>query len=134
MSHDAGMEIPANTTHSDPLAQARARLDALAALGEDWDSYGAVPIAPLAIRTAFHLMDRVVQHGGRAPYFVGPIPYGGVEIEYRNGNRSIEIDIHPDKKLDILTVLGDGAVAIREARYDVPLSDVFRMIDRILGE
>lgn len=124
---------------TDPLARADRRLADLARLEEDWDSYGAAPIAPGAIKLAAHLMRRVLMHrsyppGFAEPYFVGPIPHGGVEIEWRNCDKRVEIDVRPDSSLDVLTVTGTGPSTRREARQNVPVMDALRLIEGILEE
>ncbi|MDQ6601635.1 MAG: hypothetical protein M3176_14435 [Chloroflexota bacterium] len=122
---------------TDPLARADRRLADLARLEDDWDSYGAAPIAPEAIKIAAHLMRRVLMHrpyppGFAGPYFVGPIPYGGIEIEWRNCDKRVEIDVRPDGSLDVLIVTGTGASTKREARQDVPVMDALRLIEDTL--
>jgi len=119
---------------TDPLVRADQRLADLARLEEDWDSYGAAPIAPEAIKIASHLMRRVLMHRPYPPYFVGPIPYGGVEIEWRNCDKRVEIDVRPDGSLDVLTVTGTGPSTRREARQNVPIMDALRLIEGILEE
>jgi hypothetical protein len=64
---------------------------------------------------------------------VGPIPYGGIEVEYRGSERHIDMDVRPDKTFDVLLMRGQGVEAAREARSGVPLTDVLRLIGDIVG-
>ena len=58
-------------------------LDAFAALNADWDSYGALPISPVAIEKARILL---------ASLAVVPLPSGGVQVEIGD----VEIEAHAD--------------------------------------
>lgn len=133
VAYDRPMDAAVQAHWSELLAPARARLAEFATYEEDWDSYGAAPIAPAAITTASYLMHRVLQRTGRAPFFVGPIPYGGIEVEYRGGERRIDVDVRPDETFDVLLVRGQGVEAAREARSSIPLTDVLRLIGDVVG-
>ncbi len=64
------------------------RLDDIAKLGSDWDSYGADPPSPLAIDMASKFLRIVDEKLGRLaleqsrPQIVAPRPDGGIQIEW----------------------------------------------------
>ncbi len=76
------------------------RLDDIAKLGSDWDSYGADPPSPLAIDMASKFLRIVNEKLGRLaleqsrPQIVAPRPDGGIQIEW--GTRPVKIAIHTD--------------------------------------
>lgn len=67
------------------------RLNELASLVQDWDSYGAGPIDRSALRTADALT------------FV-PTPHGGIQIELHAGGIDLEIEITSTGKVDEVNV------------------------------
>jgi hypothetical protein len=112
--------------HADPesegdlLASIRDRLDELARLGEDWDSYGAHPPAATAIDEALRFAAQVLEvywstaRERALPTSISPLPSGGVELEWRTPDRLLAIDVGPDGEWGYLRRIGAG----REARYD----------------
>ena len=58
------------------------RLDNLAALAENWDSYGAKPVAPESIATMRSVVAELHAQGAPKPH-VYPTPDGGVQCEWR---------------------------------------------------
>jgi len=91
--------------------EAAQRLDAFALLSARWDTYDAKPIAPAAIHEARRLLAAVAQQftdqTERAkPFFVAPLPYGGVQIEWRRPKAGIEVEIGPDGQFGYLLTIG----------------------------
>lgn len=122
----------------DPLAAARQRLGELATLPEDWDSYGAAPIDAGAVERAEHIMSHVSLQGDSVhptpePYFVGPIPDGGIEIEWRHAGQRLDIDVRPDGRFDALRVMGSGPYAERWAESDLSERAVIEVIRSFLA-
>lgn len=74
------------------------RLNRLATLPQNWDSYGAAPISPEAIQTARGILRSVFALGGTSiPLpFVAPSPDGGIELEWKTtSNKELMLEIPP---------------------------------------
>lgn len=70
-----------------PFAAALEQLDAIAALPEDWDSYGASHIAPAAVLVARALLSELAalpRARALPPFHVAPIPTGGIQLEWEH--------------------------------------------------
>src|SRR3954447_19079229 len=92
--HDAAVAPPSLNDEID-------QLNALAHLEPDWDSYGAAPISPKAITQARALIERVASKAARLgreahPYYIGPTPIGGIQVEWRGNGRESQIEVRPD--------------------------------------
>jgi hypothetical protein len=77
------------------------RLDHLARLPQNWDSYGAVPISPNAITRARSTLRQILSVGGEdIPLpFIAPSPNGGVELELTTASgRELMLDISPGEE------------------------------------
>lgn len=69
-----------------PFAAALEQVNAIAALPDDWDSYGASRIAPAAVHVARALLNELASlPRARAllPFHVAPIPTGGIQLEWK---------------------------------------------------
>lgn len=74
-----------------PVAAWLDQLESIAALPEDWDSYGAVRIAPLAVATVRELLNGLAARPRAAkllPFHVAPIATGGVQLEWKSADGS----------------------------------------------
>lgn len=86
------------------------RLDELAALPDDWDSYGAPALSAVAIQAARHLLMRLEESVGwpraaaTTPSHIAPLPSGGVQLEWTGPTKDIEVEISPDGKLAYLLI------------------------------
>lgn len=67
------------------------RLDVLASLKENWDSYGGSPITEKALRIARLMLT--------APTIV-PMSCGGIQLEWHKNGMDIEIAINEDGVID----------------------------------
>ena len=91
------------TSPSRPLLQATKKLiRVFADLEENWDSYGAVPITSDTITRALDLVDRLavilLGHYSDIPEpFVAPCSDGGIQFEWDNDGRELEIVVSPDR-------------------------------------
>jgi len=92
------------------LRQARVDLAGLRSLVENWDTYGGHPPTEMALASAGALLDYiewalgVVTRERTQPYFVGPLPNGGVTIEWRNGPEQLGIDVEPTGQFGYILV------------------------------
>jgi len=84
--------------NNDAKQWALMQFDEMTVLEQDWDSYGADPISPVAIETASKLLQSVEKQCGNEAYeklmIVAPRPDGGVQIEWKTW--PLEIDVHTD--------------------------------------
>jgi hypothetical protein len=68
---------------------------ALRLLGPSWDSYGSPPIREEVIDAAAEFVSYFEPHAITRPYVV-PLPTGGLQLEWHDGARVLEIEFeHP---------------------------------------
>lgn len=131
------------TLTSDTLSRgwmqwASERLDEIAKLGPDWDSYGADPPSPLAIAIAYELLLIVDINFGRVAYeqsqpqVVAPRADGGIQIEW--GTRPIEIAVHADPTgaLGYLFKDQQGSVPTYEEVPSASLDKIIQLIATVV--
>lgn len=113
-----------------------------AGLEWDWDAYGAKPIQPAAIAGArgflelltrrYPMLDRALQ-----PFAVVPVPDGGVQLEWRAGDREVDVEINPDGSVSYLMVeSNDGKCTYQEAERIDPqeaLAQVARVLTALVS-
>jgi hypothetical protein len=77
-------------------------------LPRNWDTYGGLPSRLRAIRRAEAILQSVARDfSGQVhakPYFVGPLPDGGVTLEWRRDGYELGVDISPRGQLGFLYV------------------------------
>jgi hypothetical protein len=119
------------------LAPALNRLQEIGDLPADWDSYGANPPSPAAIREARWILENIASRflllGESAePWLVGPRADGGVLIEWRGPGGAIEVHVEPDATLGYLWD-GEGTPqpGMEEADGASP-EDIERQLARVL--
>ena len=98
-----GHELP------EPLRPLRPPIDLILGLRElpdDWDSYGSPPIDDRAVACGLVLLIQAEQENAPAPQ-VCPVPGGGVQLEWQNGPRALELEALPDGSAQFLRVDGD---------------------------
>ena len=88
-----------------PLAAWLDQLESIAALPENWDSYGASRIAPSAVTTARALLNeltvRALPPDRLLPFHIAPIPTGGIQFEWKGRDRSaLELWIDGEGQID----------------------------------
>jgi hypothetical protein len=116
------------------------RLLTFAALGRDWDSYGAEPISNDAIEGAQLLLSAVASQAeyklGRRvkPFAVAPLADGGVQLEWRGVEYTIEVEVTPDGRCGYLVVAGesDELTSVEEAE-DLLLNAVVPKVLHVIG-
>ncbi|HWS83221.1 MAG TPA: hypothetical protein VN207_03075 [Ktedonobacteraceae bacterium] len=120
------------------MRRASDRLDDIAKLGPDWDSYGADPPSPLAITIASKLLLIVDKKFGKLvyeqsqPQVVAPRADGGIQIEW--GTRPVEIAVHadPSGSLGYLYVDRQGDVPTYEEVPSASWDEVLRLIAKVV--
>lgn len=87
-----------------PFAAALEQVDAIAALPDDWDSYGASRIAPAAVQAVCALLNELAslpRTRTLLPFHVAPIPTGGVQLEWKRPDGSaLELWIGGQAEID----------------------------------
>ncbi|MHB8646742.1 MAG: hypothetical protein ACYDAR_13210 [Thermomicrobiales bacterium] len=116
--------------------EATQRLDEFAMLHSGWDTYDAKPIAATAIHEARQLLAAVArqfagQPDSAKPFFVAPLPYGGVQIEWRRANKEIEVEIGPDGRFGYLLTSGEDENRTFEEKDDVSADTVLDLVTRL---
>jgi len=76
------------------------RLVTLSQLTDDWDSYGAEPIAVDALKSAFELVASTMSDDTPTPGIV-PTPGGGIQFEWHTANIDLEVEIAPSGFLSV---------------------------------
>lgn len=121
-----------------PQATALRKLDKLKNLPEDWDSYGADPINPIAIAKAKSIITSVMIAFGD---IVGnvvrltdviPIADGGVQLEWIGPHAELEIEISPNGNIGLLYISGSGDKRNYVESGDNSLNDVYTVIARLI--
>jgi hypothetical protein len=121
------------------LAAACQRLAELAALQADWDSYGADPPTDLAITTARQVLEavagRLASAAGAtpAPYFIAPVPTGGVQLEWTGPCSEIEVEVGPEGALGYLLVRREGDAETEQVQARVSPAQVVDAVAGVLG-
>jgi hypothetical protein len=116
------------------LREAFARLDELADIGPDWDSYGADPPTDLALGVArsFFLIvaNRFAERWGEKalPSHIAPIPTGGILAEWSGPKADLEIHIGPDGQLGHLVIDRRGSEPVYREASLTPALTAFELI------
>ena len=88
---------------SEWLESANERIDHLAELPHNWDGYGSPAISQPALDGAAQLMSFLASELPPIPT-VGPVPGGGLQLEWRHGVRELELELLPNGTIEYLTV------------------------------
>jgi hypothetical protein len=121
------------------LRAALQRLDELAKLERDWDSYGALPLTSTALIQADALMRKIAKRygptlgDGAAPYTLMPIADGGVSIEWRGPNATLELDIGPIGMLSYLLIDNSTGERQFEEEAEVGERQALDAVRRVVG-
>jgi len=89
------------------MATPSEQLQAMRQLGEDWDGYGAAAPQAAAIDLAQEFTALLETMLRKSPsqsgvLHVSPTRVGGILIEWEDGARQHEIDLHPDRSIGFL--------------------------------
>ena len=77
------------------------RLDEFSKLDDNWDNNGADPINKQVIINTREIVNNLKNN----PYFVTPIPWGAIQLEWESNNYYIEIEIEvPENNKNIINV------------------------------
>lgn len=79
------------------------RIDSLATLPPDWDTYGSPPIQPTAVVAVRYLLEESQVLGLPLPQVV-PVPGGGLQLEWNLEGRALEMEVGARGELAYLFV------------------------------
>lgn len=130
--------FPSSTAEGIALSVQR-KLLTFADLEQDWDSYGSYPVSFKAVAKASALFDKVINNffkakgGSVYPFDIAPLKNGGVQLEWRGPNGSLEVEIGPDEGFNYLLIQGQGKTRSFDEKDNVTASDILELISRIIG-
>jgi hypothetical protein len=75
-------------------------------LPENWDSYGGHTPKREAAETAIQIIASITQKDPPRPRVV-PLGTGGIQLEWENGQRELEVECGPDGSVEALKIEGD---------------------------
>lgn len=113
------------------------RLDVIASMRPDWDSYGAKAPAARALASARHLAGAVAESfaprvGEQAlPVAVNPLADGGLQLEWRTSGWGLELDIDPRGSIGYLLERGERGEPTLEEADNVSWPGVMRLLDTL---
>ncbi|SCZ52899.1 hypothetical protein [Thiohalomonas denitrificans] len=83
------------------IKRAISRLERIAALPQNWDSYGALTIASENIKVVIEALMGLCSAGTPEPSIV-PTPSGGVQIEWHTNGIDLEIEVVRPTQIEVL--------------------------------
>jgi hypothetical protein len=89
------------------LRAAYRKISELAQLEENWDTYNSRPIQPAAIEQASGALD-FLSSIDLPPPQIFPVPGGGLQLEFEQDGRELEIEFLPDGSTGYLMVANNG--------------------------
>jgi hypothetical protein len=92
---DTPPQRPGKPRPADWLADRLHRLHELAELRENWDSYGAYAPTDAAIKLTEKILTLLAHVNAEAPH-IYPIVEGGIQLDWTNAQRAMEVDIGPE--------------------------------------
>lgn len=121
------------------LATARETLDEIAQLEDDWDSYGGLRPTGAAVSAAHVLLGLLWERleylvdAQTAPWATAPLANGGVQFEWRDADRAIEVEIDPRGALNYLIERSEQTVQRSDPRTGASMIEVLQSILSVLG-
>lgn len=126
-----------HTAHAH-LFDAHRRMDTLARLEHDWDTYGAAPPTPVAISVAHGLLLAIWAELAKqcpaalAPWTVVPLHSGGLQVEWKGPVGHLEVEIAPTGELSYLVERDNLAFDESEDGVDVSVDSVADLVRSVL--
>lgn len=111
------------------LKDAQDELHKLKELPENWDSYGSSRIKDKAVKTTANLLVDTAKFGMPKPY-IFPVSGGGLQLEWQQGNKELEIEILPNGKIEYLKVNENGEMEEGE----ILELDIWRLVKWFRGD
>lgn len=98
----------------------------LSKLPAGWDSYGSPPITAEARSQALRVLTLLEAQAGTMPQ-IGPVSGGGLQMEWSQGHRALELEVRPDGSVEYLRVYDDDKM--EEGR--IPIDRVDRLRQQV---
>ena len=92
--------VAQNDAPHDWLGRVLDKLQRLATLGENWDSYGAAPVDHDSIREAQKLVEHLAMYVGVDEPAVGATPDGEAGLSWDGGPWSLDVDVTRDGRYE----------------------------------
>lgn len=121
------------------LGKVCGRLEELARLGENWDSYGGLPPTEVALAAARDFIRDIVHEFAPAlgwkvdPFVVAPLSDGGVQIEWRTPRREIELEVGPRGEIGYLLIDRSSEAPQFEEKDDVTRRVALALVGTVLA-
>jgi hypothetical protein len=77
------------------------RLQELAALPQNWDSYGSPPPQRNTLEMAYRILKLTDVEGAPVP-FISPTAGGGIQFSWERTGKTLEVSVRPDGTLEFL--------------------------------
>lgn len=121
------------------LLVATQKVDEIAQLPDDWDSYGALRPSGTAISMAHKLVVQLWTELGdtvdeaAVPWTIAPLADGGVQLEWRGSGGAVEVEIDPNGSLNYLREHDEDVVAQTAASSSIPTQEVLDQICQVIS-
>ncbi len=110
-----------------------ARLQHLGSLQANWDSHGGRRISGDAIVTSLHVLGAVMEDQTPSPWIV-PRSDGGLQLEWHEGARDLELLIRPDNRVALYFSDDSGAEEQSESAVGPSQTPMIRdFLSRVTG-
>jgi hypothetical protein len=122
-------------TENAGLAEALRRLDEIAHIERNWDSYDSESPTAEAVSLGRELVQRVYKlaSDSAVPFSIAPLSGRGVQIEWRRGLNAIEVEIDNRGKLGYLLIRETDQGRAFEERDDVPDDQLLALISSVVS-
>jgi hypothetical protein len=116
------------------ILEALRRLEEISSLQKDWDSYGAEAPAKAAIFAGRRFIASLDRLQKAAPFFVAPIPDGGIQMEWQGQDVALEVEINPaGDSFNYLKIVGRGTADRKsEEKHNVSAYQILERIDSVI--
>lgn len=123
--------------HYEPkLAPVFKRFEAISNLPQNWDSYGSEPPSKTALDAARKILLYFFNARGEQsiPYNIVPLSGGGIQMEWKNKDKAIEIEVEigPNLAFSYLQISSPGANREFEEKDDVSEYEIRQLIDNVV--
>jgi hypothetical protein len=105
------------------MIDAERELESMAALRNDWDSYGANPPSADAVQASKSILSKLYEALIR-PTTIVPSAEGGVSIYFVNGDRSAYVENYNDGSQALVMYDRQGSVQVLEIGTEIALAEV----------
>jgi hypothetical protein len=107
------------------LREVKGKLEDIQSLPHNWDLEGGAAIDEEIVRLAGELLLPLHRLNPPMPR-IAPILGGGIQFEWRRGDKELEIEITPDGRVEYLAIEGDVS---QEDRLPDPHNDVWALVE-----